>query len=187
MKEYKPTFKGRVSVLLRFFQTQKGRWMGLMFVLTFAILFLLVPETVISEKKISIGLVEDVILLPWGVKLPARIDTGAAMSSLDARDLKVQDKIAEFRLPDEYSGLKLRLPIVDWRYVRSAETREKRPVVEMKLCIGPKRIRIRVNLNDRSMVKHPFILGRNALRGNFVVDCMKSNCLPPSCPEVLSK
>ncbi|MFB3885531.1 MAG: ATP-dependent zinc protease [Thermodesulfobacteriota bacterium] len=161
--------------------------MGMIFVLAFGLLFLIAPETVRSEKKISIGLVEDILLLPWGVKLPARIDTGAATSSLDARGLKVQDKIAEFRLPDEYGGLKLRLPIVDWRYVRSAEIRERRPVVEMEICIGPKRIRTRVNLNDRSMVKHPFIVGRNVLRGNFVVDCMKSNCLPPSCPEVFSK
>lgn len=35
-----------------------------------------------AEEKIAIGLLEDMILLPWGVKLPARIDTGAATSSL---------------------------------------------------------------------------------------------------------
>jgi hypothetical protein len=168
---------------LRFLKTQRGRWMGLMLVLTFAMLFLLIPGTVIAKEKITIGLVEDVILLPWGVKLPARIDTGAATSSLDARDLKVQDGMAEFKLPEKYGGLQLRLPIIDWRYVRSAEARERRPVVEMEFCIGPKQLRIKVNLNDRSMVKHPLILGRNALKENFVVDCMKSNCLPPSCLE----
>lgn len=75
--------------------------MGLMLVLTFAMLFLLIPGTVIAKEKIAIGLVEDVILLPWGVKLPARIDTGAATSSLDARDLKVQDGMAEFKLPEK--------------------------------------------------------------------------------------
>lgn len=157
--------------------------MGLMLVLTFAMLFLLIPGTVIAKEKIAIGLVEDVILLPWGVKLPARIDTGAATSSLDARDLKVQDGMAEFKLSEKYGGLQLRLPIIDWRYVRSAEARERRPVVEMEFCIGPKQLRIKVNLNDRSMVKHPLILGRNALKENFVVDCMKLNCLPPSCLE----
>jgi len=161
--------------------------MGLVFVLTMVLFSLLIPKTVVAEEKITIGLVEDVILLPWGVKLPARIDTGAATSSLDARELKVHDNIAEFKLPKKYGDLHLQLPVVGWKTIRSAESRERRPVVEMELCVGPKRLRIHVNLNDRSMVKYPLILGRTALKENFVVDCMHSNCLPPSCPEVPSE
>jgi hypothetical protein len=137
-----------------------------------------------AEERISIGLVEDVILLPWGVRMPARIDTGAATSSLDARDVTVKDNMADFRLPNKYGGLHLRLPVVAWRTVRSAEARDRRPVVEVELCVGPKRIRTLVNLNDRSGVKYPVIIGRNVLTENFVVDCMKSMCNPPSCPEV---
>jgi len=45
-----------------------------------------------NESKILVGAVEEVILLPWGVKLPARIDTGSGMTSLDARDLTVNRK-----------------------------------------------------------------------------------------------
>ncbi len=154
----------------------------------FATGLLLMAETVqAKDPPIHIGLAEDVVLLPWGIKLPARVDTGAATTSLDARELKIKGDIAEFKLPEQYGGLQLRLAVVDWKYVRSAEKREKRPIVEMECCIGPKRLRIRVNLNDRSMVKYPMIIGRNALKGNFVVDCMKSHCLPPSCPEVTPK
>jgi hypothetical protein len=160
---------------------------GWVLLLTMVMLSLLIPRTVGAEEKITIGLVEDVILLPWGVKLPARIDTGAATSSLDARELKVYDNIAEFKLPKKYGDLHLQLPVVGWKTIRSAESRERRPVVEMELCVGPKRLRIHVNLNDRSMVKYPLILGRTALKENFVVDCMHSNCLPPSCPEVPSE
>lgn len=141
-----------------------------------------------AKDPLHIGMAEDVILLPWGVRLPARVDTGAATTSLDARELTIIDgTVAEFKLPEKYGGLQLRLPIVDWKTVRSAEKREKRPVVEMDCCIGPKQLRVRVNLNDRSMVKYPMIIGRNVLKENFVVDCMKSNCLPPSCPEVKTK
>ena len=50
-----------------------------------------------AADRVTIGLVEEVILLPWGVKMPARIDTGAATSSLDVRDLTVKKKVAEFR------------------------------------------------------------------------------------------
>jgi hypothetical protein len=140
-----------------------------------------------AGEKITIGEVEDVILLPWGVKLPARIDTGAGTSSLDARDLRIEGNVAEFRLPKKYGGLTIRLPVVEWRHVRSADAGERRPVVEFDLCMGPKRIRTRVTLNDRSMVKYPLIIGRSVLKENFVVDCERSNCSPPKCPEAPRK
>ncbi len=136
-----------------------------------------------GKEIFTVGEVEDVIILPWGIKLPARIDTGAATSSLDARDLKVTNKVAEFKLPKKYGDLQLKLPIVEWRGVRSADAREQRPVVEITLCMGPRKIRTHVTLNDRSGVKYPLVVGRNVLKENFVVDCTQSNCLPPSCPE----
>ena len=135
----------------------------------------------------TIGEVEDVILLPWGVKLPARIDTGAATSSLDARDLTIKEDTVEFKLPVKYGGMPLCLPVVGWKYIRSSEARERRPVVEMEFCLGPKRMRAKVNLNDRSTVKYPLILGRNVLKEDFIVDCKQSNCLTPTCPEALSQ
>ena len=99
--------------------------MGLILYLTLAMAFLLVPGAVSAEKKIAIGLVEDVILLPWGVKLPARVDIGAAKSLLDARELKVRDNVVEFKLPQKYGGLRLRLPIIEGRHVRSPDDREQ--------------------------------------------------------------
>ena len=144
-------------------------------------------DAAIVEQKITLGEVEEIILLPWGVRLPARIDTGAAQSSIDAQGLKIRDATAEFHLPKKYGGLRLRLPVKGWHDVRSSEARERRPLVEMELCIGPKRVRTKVSLNDRSRVKYPFIIGRDVLKDNFVVDCTQSNCSPPKCPEVLPK
>jgi hypothetical protein len=153
-----------------------------------ALLFLLAAGKAHAGEKITIGEVEDVVLMPWGVKVPARIDTGAATSSLDARELKVKNNIAEFRLPKKYGDLQLRLPVVDWQSIRSADFKERRPVVEITLCMGPRLIRTQVTLNNRSTVSYPLIVGRNTLRENFVVDCLQSRCLPPpSCPEGPSK
>jgi hypothetical protein len=140
-----------------------------------------------EDEKIRIGLVEDVILLPWKVRLPARIDTGAALSSLDARHIKIENNMVSFKLPPRYKSLQLSLPIVEHKSIRSAEAREQRPVVEIDLCIGPRVFRARVTLNDRSKVKYPLLIGRNILKGYFVIDCMKSHCAPPSCPEEGSK
>ena len=140
-----------------------------------------------EKDKISIGILEDVVLLPWGVKVPARVDTGAATTSLDARELVVKDEIAEFKLPEKYGGTKISLPVVRWREVRSASGLQRRPVVEIRICVGPKVVRTKVNLVDRSRMSYPIIIGRNVLRRGYVVDCLCSNILKPSCPEVGTK
>lgn len=158
--------------------------MDVMFIPMLAMLSLLVLGTANAEEKITLGTVEDVILLPWGVRLPARIDTGAAKSSLDARELVIQDGMAEFKLPQEFGGVQLRLPIIEWKHIRSPDGRQQRPVVELELCIGSKRIRSKVNLTDRSMVKYPLILGRNFLRKNFVVDVKRRMTAPPRCSDI---
>jgi hypothetical protein len=158
--------------------------MDLILILTFAALSLLVPGTVYAEEKIIIGGIEEVILLPWGVKLPARIDTGAAKTSLDAQELRVQDDMVEFKLPKKHGGLKLRLPITDWKHVRTPEGLERRPIVELEICLGSRRIRTEVNLADRSMVKYPLILGRNFLREDYVVDVKRQRTAPPNCPKI---
>lgn len=167
---------------------KRPAWLSvdLMFLLVLIIPLLLVGGASAGEKM-TIGEVEDVVLMPWGVRLPARIDTGAATSSLDARELNVKSNIAEFKLPKKYGSLQLRLPVIEWQKIRSADFSERRPVVEISFCMGPKLIRTRVTLNDRSTVRYPLIIGRNVLKDNFVVDCMHSNCLPPSCPEVPSR
>ena len=151
---------------------------------TFVILSLLIPATIDADEKIIIGGIEEVILFPWRVRLPARIDTGAAKSSLDAQDLKVQDDMVEFKLPKKYGGLHLRLPIIEWRHVRTPEGLEPRPIVELEICLGSRRIRTEVNLADRSMVKYPLILGRNLLRDDYVVDVKRRRTAPPNCSKI---
>ena len=156
---------------------------GVVSLLILAPVFLFTTGIVAAEEKTVLGGVEDVVLLPWRVKLPARIDTGAAKSSLDAREIKVQDDTIEFKLPAKYGGLPIRLPIMGWRHIRTPAGLERRPVVELEICLGPKRFRTLVNLTDRSTVKYPLILGRNALRENYLVDVKRRRIHPPSCPD----
>jgi hypothetical protein len=136
----------------------------------------------IESAKITIGAVEDVILGPWGVSFPARIDTGADLSSLDARDIVVRNDVAAFKLGKRYGGLQLQLPVVEWRHIQTATGTEKRPVVEISLCLGPKLVQTLATLKDRSEMLYPFLVGRSALSGNFLVDPSRSRAAQPTCP-----
>ena len=142
----------------------------------------LVPSGALPEQKTVIGEVEDVILLPWRIRLPARIDTGAARTSLGAQNLKISGVVAEFKLREAVGGQRLRLPILDWRVYRTSEGTDRRPIVEIEICIGRKRLRTRVNLNRRHHLEYPFLVGRGLLaEGNFLVDVTQSHTVEPDC------
>jgi len=139
-----------------------------------------------GHKKIMIGEVEDVILVPWTISLPARIDTGATLSALDARNVTVRNNVADFRLGKKYGEFRLQLPIVGWRQVQTAVGSERRPVVEVGICLGPKLIRTLATLSDRSQMTYPFLVGRNVLNGSFMVDTSRSKAVQPACYPALS-
>jgi hypothetical protein len=135
-----------------------------------------------EAAKITLGVVEDVILSPWGINFPARIDTGADLSSLDARDIVVRQDVAEFRLGADYGRQRLQLPIVEWGHVQTSMGIEKRPIVEISICLGSKLLRTLATLKDRSGMAYPFLVGRSALSGSFLVDTSRSRAAQPSCP-----
>lgn len=135
-----------------------------------------------EPAKVTVGVVEDVILTPWGIRFPARIDTGADLSSLDAREITVQDDIAKFKLGKRFGGLQLQLPVLEWRRIQTATGTEKRPVVEISICLGSKVFRTLATLKDRSQMMYPFLVGRSALSENFLVDPSRSKPVQLACP-----
>ncbi len=133
------------------------------------------PDHSLGEPdKTVIGGEEYVRILPYGFTVPARIDTGAATTSLDARNIRVEESTVTFALPPKWGGATIKAHIVDWKYVRTSKSREKRPVIELELRIASKRLRARVNLNDRSRMRYPLLIGRNVITGNFLVDPSRS-------------
>jgi hypothetical protein len=139
-----------------------------------------------ESPKIMVGAVENVVLSPWGISFRARIDTGADLSSLDARDIVVRDDVADFRLGRRFGGRRLRMPVVEWRQIQTATGTEKRPVVEVSICLGSKLLRTPVTLKDRSAMRYSFLVGRSALSGGFLVDPSRSNAARPICPAALA-
>ncbi len=147
---------------------------------------LLIPWTAIGEgaEKTTIGEVEEVVLLKWDSKFAARIDTGANSTSLDARKLKIKDNFVEFKMRNDK---KVKLEVLEYRYIRTSVGRELRPVVLLDICLGSLHLLTQVTLTDRSHLKYALLIGRRVLKGNFVVDVSRKKTIKPSCPELRFK
>ena len=136
------------------------------------------------------GWSEPVELPGAGIRLEAKLDTGADTSSLDATDIRLfrrgENRIVKFKVRDPETGEELRL---ERNFVRSSRIRrhfgdyQLRRVVELEICLGTNRRKIEVNLIDRSNFSYPMLLGRNALAGIALVDPAISDTSTPNCPE----
>jgi hypothetical protein len=82
----------------------------------------------------------------------------------------VRHNIAEFRLGGDYGHKRLQLPVVEWGQVQTSMGVEKRPVVAISICLGSKLVSTPATLRDRSGMAYPFLVGRSALKGAFLVD-----------------
>jgi len=148
-----------------------------------ASLLMLVLYLVITERNrpIVIGKLERVGVEAIDTVMRARIDTGAGITSLNARIVKVTksatagapDRI-RFEIADDNGNTKsLERDVVDWQRIKNKgdEGFTKRPVVKLDLCLGGKEVFGRVNLVDRSDFNYQLLIGRNFLEtGDFVVD-----------------
>jgi hypothetical protein len=132
------------------------------------------------EPQVILGRLEWVMVRPGDKAQKARIDTGAGLTSIDARELKIepaadgQPERATFRLRGQKKGTSpITAEVVEWVEIKGKGTKRmlRRPVIAMQLCIGDRWIDARVNLADRSGFLYPLLIGRDTLiAGNFLVD-----------------
>ena len=112
--------------------------------------------------------------LPISGSVVAKVDTGAEMCSLHAENVQVNrgQGSVSFVCP-ELSRSTLHLPLADQQAVKtSGGDTTYRPVVKVSLKVHGKVLKdMLVNLNDRSDMEDPMLLGQNALQaGNFLID-----------------
>jgi hypothetical protein len=162
---------------------------NLMFVLLALLLSGVTPALAAGVVGLPIlGAAEEAILLPWGLSVRARVDTGAAVSSVDARSIRVRnvrgEKVVRFVLMgDGDRRAALELPLAGYRRVTNSDGGiEKRPMVEMEVCVASHRVRAEFTLNDRSRMEYHILLGRNILAGRFLVDAAAQHLSTPACP-----
>jgi hypothetical protein len=146
-----------------------------------------------GDARVILGRVENVVLQDSKLKLKARIDTGAGVSSIHADILEIKkagpsgtprDRII-FRLRDKGGRVvRLERDVQEWMRVKRKGTAGfiDRPVVLMDFCLGGKVVEARVNLANRSRFLYPLLIGRNVLKaGDFLIDPSRAFLEHPGC------
>lgn len=148
-------------------------------------------KNAIADGKTIIGWLEEVYLPEYDFVIKAKIDTGAKNSSIHAMDVEYinKEKGEGSRVRFKTMDLKKGYRIIEADVLREARIKKSsfikrtRPEIELEICLGGVRKRIRANLADRGDMNYRMILGRTALEGNFVVDVSKKFIAKPSCPR----
>jgi hypothetical protein len=129
-------------------------------------------------------------------KIKAKVDTGARSSALHAFRLRevVRDGVAFVRFdvhPAQRSAadpIPVEFPVHDRRSVRSSDGRvQTRYVIRTLLRIGDAEWPIDLTLSRRDDMGFRMLLGREAIRGRFVVDPARSHVASPKKRNVKKK
>lgn len=140
-----------------------------------------------AEPAQVIGWIEPVTLAGGKLTLDAKLDTGADVSSIDARDIRLFERDGRpwvsFAVPDR-KGRRVRM---ERRIERMMEIKkasggaQQRPVVMLKVCLGGVERLSMVNLVDRAHLSTPLLLGRSFLEGHFAIDSARTHTTTPDC------
>lgn len=133
-------------------------------------------QTDVTKTKKQIGRAEHLSFPEFGIeKVPARVDTGAKTSSIWCTDIeehngtlkfKLFGKASDFYNDQHHSTKQFEKTVVASSIGEPQERYKVRILVKLK----GKKIRARFTLADRSQQTYPILVGRNILRGKFVVD-----------------
>jgi hypothetical protein len=141
-----------------------------------------------------IGRKEYVAFPEWHMpRLRAKIDTGAFSSALGVAGYELRNG-ADGRLIARLSlcpnrRKPERVIVVDAPVLKmvgvtsSVGVREERPLLETTIRVGSVERRIRLTIANRSCMRCPMLLGREALNGSFLVDVSKKYLLRSEHPE----
>jgi len=129
-----------------------------------------------SKIKTVIGSEEFVSFPELGVdKIQARVDTGAAISSLGVKWIKEEEGMVSCLLPNKKVVV---FDSFEKKTIKSSFGHtEERYVVKILINVLGRKFRTNFTLADRSKMKFPILLGRKLLKGKFMVDVDLKNQL----------
>ncbi len=133
------------------------------------------------------------LLLPENVSVKIKLDTGALTSSMDAKELERFEKNGEkwvrfkVEVKDSDTGKLATIPF-ERRVERNVKVRgaggvERRPIVQMKMCIGNKVYNEQFSLKNRGKMLYPVLIGRRTLENLGAVDVSRTFTMEPKCSK----
>jgi hypothetical protein len=142
------------------------------------------PETGGDLDLPIIGAVEWVEVDPPGLRLEARIDTGAETTSIHAEDVEVVEidgrRFVRYTITDPVSGEAHRVENPVRRRVQIKQQdgqHDRRYVVRHWVTLGETRLYVDVTLADRAEMTFPMLIGRNVLTDIAIVDVSQHHVL----------
>ncbi len=132
-----------------------------------------------------IGRAEHIQLADYGTAaVPAKVDTGADISSVWASNVTEQAGQLQFTLfgpgSPYYSGHVITLGADDYRQTRIANSfghKELRYVVKLRITLKGRTIRASFTLANRADKLYPILIGRKLLKNKFLVDVARGQVL----------
>ena len=171
-----------------------------------SLIFSALPASAESTEEATpepevMGFVEWVVMGETGIRLKARLDTGAKTSSLHAVNVEPFEKDNEewvrFQLPlgdheDQPSEgdidhgeviLEFERPVYRTVLIkRKGAPSQRRYVIKMDFCIGGKTHETQFSLTDRGKFSYPVLLGRRFMRDdNILIDSGRSFIVENEC------
>lgn len=136
------------------------------------------------SNKTIVGQIETIHIKELNTNYKARIDTGAATTSIHATDIEIvgqEDESDDMRdhlgdtvkfttYNEDNIATKHTGRIIKVSKIRNAQGVERRYAVRMHLEFDGKEKKIAVNLRDRSKLEYKLLIGRNWLAGDYLVD-----------------
>lgn len=139
------------------------------------------------------GWVEEGLIMPDGVAVKFKLDTGALTSSMHAEDVERFEKDGKdwvrFKVDvkdertDKPVNLQFERAVERTIKVRGAGGAERRPVVNMSVCLGDRLYTEPFTLNDRDAMNYPVLIGRRTLEKAGAVDSGKTFTTKPTCKK----
>lgn len=147
-------------------------------------------RTALLSPRIA-GFIEMAWLSAGTTTIPvmAKLDTGAASSSLDATAIRPFDRLGRkwlrFRLICDHGRvLELEAPLVRTARIRRADIGvRERPVVELPVCVGGRSGLAQFTLANRRGLDYRMLIGRDFLAGRLLVDATREHIAMNSCGE----
>jgi len=141
----------------------------------------------VQAEQVTVGWIEEVALGEQAFRIKAKIDTGADNTSVNSVNPQVYTRDGQewikFTLTNK-DGTKTTIdqPIIKYTSIKTKSGgRQKRPVIELDICLANVKKRVNVNLVDRSHFKYQVLIGRSFLRPDILVDSAGKLTIPPNC------